>query len=64
MKPLPVRAYHQRIENSWDRIFDLDWVDEEITHPFDKKSIQATFWQLHFDQIRDVQFFTARGFGA
>ena len=60
MKPLPVRAYHQSIENSWDRIFDLDWVDEEITHPFDKKSIQATFWQVHFDQIRDVQFFTAR----
>ena len=57
---LPVRAYHQRIEESWERIFDLDWFDEEITHPFDEKSIQATFWQLHFDQIRDVQFFTAR----
>ena len=48
MKPLPVSAYHQRIEDSWDRIFDLDWVDEEITHPFGKKSIQATFWKLHF----------------
>ena len=60
MKPLPVRAYHQRIEDSWDRIFDLDWAEEEISDPFSKKSIQATFWKLHFDQIRDVQFFTAR----
>ena len=59
-KHLPVRAYHQRIEKSWERIFDLDWFAEDITHPVDKKSIQATFWQLHFDQIRDVQFFTAR----
>ena len=59
-KPLPVRAYHQRIEDSWDRIFDLDWAEEEIARPFDKKSIQATFWKLNFDQIRDVQSFTAR----
>ncbi|MDE2697933.1 MAG: DUF3841 domain-containing protein [Gemmatimonadota bacterium] len=60
MKPLPVRAYHQRIEDSWDRIFDLDWTEEEISDPFSKKSIQATFWRLHLDQIRDVHFFTAR----
>jgi len=33
-KPLPVRAYHQRIEDSWDRIFDLDWAEEEISDPF------------------------------
>ena len=60
MKPLPVHAYHQRIEDSWNRIFDLDWVDEEISEPYDKKRIQATFWKLHFDQIKDVQVFTAR----
>ena len=24
------------------------------------KQIQATFWKLHFDQIKDVQVFTAR----
>ena len=59
-KPLPVRAYHQRIEDSWDRIFDLDWAEEEISNSFSRKSIQATFWKLNFDQIRDVQFFTAR----
>ena len=60
LKLLPVRAYHQRIEDSWERIFDLDWSEEDISDPFDKKSIQATFWQLNFDQIKDVQFFTAR----
>ncbi len=60
MKPIPVRAYHQRIEDSWNRIFDLDWVDEEISEPYAKKQIQATFWKLHFDQIKDVQIFTAR----
>ena len=60
MKPLPVRAYHQRIEDSWNLIFDLDWVDEEISEPYDRKRIQATFWKLHFDQIKDVQVFTAR----
>ncbi len=60
MKPLPVHAYHQRIEDSWNRIFDLDWVEEEISEPYAKKRIQATFWKLHFDQIKDVQVFTAR----
>ncbi len=60
MKPLPVRAYHQRIEDSWNRIFDLDWGEEKISEPYAKKQIQATFWKLHFDQIKDVQVFTAR----
>ncbi len=64
---LPVRAYQQglreyseRKEDSWNRIFDLDWVAEGITTPYEEKRIQATFWELHFDQIKDVQVFTAR----
>lgn len=60
MKPLPVLEYHQRMEGSWDRIFDLDWVEDEISEPYDKKRIQATFWKLHLDRIRDVHIFTAR----
>ena len=53
-------AYHRRMEDSWNRIFDLDWANEDYTDPRDQRAIQATFWKLHFHQIRDVKVFTAR----
>ena len=59
-KPLPVAKYHRRIQKSWEKIFDLNWVNEYMTEPYCNKSIQATFWQLHIDQIKKVDFFTAR----
>ena len=40
-KPLPVESHHRRIVSSWDRIFDLDWYESEITEPMEEKSIQG-----------------------
>ena len=56
-------VYHQRILDSWTRIFDLDsvgdpdWLGDETQ---DEKSIQGTFWQLSLDQVRDITVFTSR----
>ena len=52
--------YHQRIQASWECIFDLTWEEEYCAHPYSEKSIQATFWKLHMHQIRDVKVFTSR----
>ena len=46
------------IYKSWDLIFDLDFYDEYVTSP--NKSIQATFWSLKPEEIKKVDFFTAR----
>lgn len=48
------------VEKSWDLIFDLEWYDEYINYPKDKKSIQATFWKLSWKQVIDVKEFIAR----
>jgi hypothetical protein len=49
-----------RIEKSWDLIFDLEWYDKYINYPKDKKSIQATFWELRWEQVIDVKGFIGR----
>jgi len=61
-KPLQNETYHRKIAESWARIFDLDWADSKrsIARPRARKSIQATFWDLRLDQVRDVRFFKAR----
>lgn len=58
-KPLPHR-YHKRIEKSWEKIFDLDWIAQNISSVRENKSIQAVFWELRIEQIRKVDKFTAR----
>ncbi|GHO80287.1 hypothetical protein KSD_80580 [Ktedonobacter sp. SOSP1-85] len=61
--PLSDPVFHQRILESWQRIFDLDgvghpdWLGNQTR---DEKAIQATFWQLSLDQIREVTLFTSR----
>lgn len=61
--PLSDPVYHQRILDSWQRIFDLDgvgdpdWLGDQAQ---DEKSIQATFWQLSLDQVRAITVFTSR----
>jgi hypothetical protein len=61
-KPLRDQAYHRRIAESWNRIFDLNWADRArgIALPRASKCIQATLWELRRDQVRDVRFFRAR----
>lgn len=57
-KPLPDINYHRQIVESWQRIFDLDWHEEEITAR--PKSIQATLWELRLDDVRAIRTFKAR----
>jgi len=60
--PLPHTGYRQEIERSWERMFDLTWVDrgQAIASPPKKKSIQATLWELVLDDVVRVREFTAR----
>jgi hypothetical protein len=59
-KPLPNLEYHERMVKSWDRIFDLDWIEADLSSPRDQKSIQATTWQLSIDQVRSCKHFKSR----
>lgn len=59
-KPLPDPKYHERIERSWLRIFDLNWSCDGIASRKEDKSIQAALWELRMENIRKVQVFTAR----
>ena len=43
---------------SWQRIFDIEPFNNGFT--IKGRYVQATFWELKAEQIRKVQFFTAR----
>ena len=58
-KPLPLRHWHLRIARSWERIFDLGWYDEHIAAPLQRKSMQATVWELLLDDVRGFRAFKA-----
>ena len=48
----------QRIMKSWECIFDLDYRNRRFCNqPRRNKSIQATFWLLRKEWVRDVRFF-------
>lgn len=38
----------------------MDYAPEHTASPFEKKSIQATFWSLSADEIVNVEEFTVR----
>jgi hypothetical protein len=59
--PLPPN-YHKMVAKSWERIFDLAWMDRyrKIAQPFEEKSIQATIWELNLEEIIGVTEFIAR----
>lgn len=50
----------QQMIASWQKIFDMDYCSEYSSHPFEQKSIQATFWRLSLEEVRNVRFFTAK----
>jgi hypothetical protein len=52
--------FGKRLRASWDKIFDLDWDHEDWTYPRHQKSIQAVFWEVRQEDVRRVEFFTAR----
>lgn len=48
----------QRIKKSWECIFDLDYRNRRYCdNPRRNKSIQATFWLLRKEWVKDVRFF-------
>ena len=59
-KPLPHAGYHARIVASWDRMFDLDWSEPDVSQPRETKAIQATVWELRRDQVRCHHHFSSR----
>lgn len=50
----------QIVEQSWDKVLDMDYYREYNSEPFESKPIQATFWTLSIDEVKKVDFFTAR----
>jgi hypothetical protein len=58
-KPLP-EPYNSIIEDSWLKIFDLDWCEEDISSKRENKCIQAVFWELRLEQVKKVKEFIAR----
>lgn len=59
-KPLPDPLYHRRMEESWQRIFDLDWAADGIASPKAEKAVQATLWEIRLEQVQQVKAFIAR----
>ncbi|MEP0263568.1 DUF3841 domain-containing protein [Dokdonia sp.] len=49
-----------KIEKSWEKVFDMSFDLEYYTLPFEEKAIQATFWELKTDDIIKVDRFIAR----
>lgn len=50
----------RKLEQSWERIFDLSWEEPEMAHPQAKKSIQGVLWELRLTDVLAVEYFRAR----
>ncbi len=50
----------KQVEESWQKIFDMDYCQEYSAKSFKNKSIQATFWDLFLDEVVSVDKFIAR----
>lgn len=56
-----MRKLREKIEKSWDRIFDLEHEDGNLIYGLNStKSIQATFWQLKPEQVIRAETFIAK----
>lgn len=55
---LPEDKKHKAMVDSWQNIFEITPFENEFTAK--GRFVQATFWELKAEQIRKVQFFTAR----
>jgi hypothetical protein len=50
----------QITEQSWKKIFDMNYDCDYVTDSFNDKKIQATFWNLKSSEISKVDFFIAK----
>ncbi len=58
-KNLPLNIKN-KIEKSWEKIFDLHFTTKDFGFPIEKKKIQATFWILKLSEVIIVDKFIAR----
>lgn len=54
------RAVAERIEKSWEKIFDMDFKHWDSIFMNYQKRIQATMWEIPLDNIIEVREFVAR----
>lgn len=59
-KPPTNPVVDRLIRASWERIFDLEWFEQDIAVPRADKSIQAAFWRLECGHVVRADSFTAR----
>ncbi len=45
---------------SWEKVFDLNRYTPDWDAPLDRRSIQATMWEIRIDQVKQVEFFLAK----
>ena len=50
----------RKMEESWNKIFDMNYDMKYVALPFNQKAIQATFWTLKKEEIINVDHFTSR----
>lgn len=56
-----INMLRSEIENSWDRILDLNLENDGFIYGLNnKKCIQATFWELKLSQVIKAEYFIAR----
>lgn len=48
------------IEDSWEKIFDIQKDSLEWSTPSERKTIQATLWEVHLEQVKKVEHFIAK----
>jgi Phage-related tail protein len=61
LHPLKDPEFYETMTKSWERIFDLSLEDDGwLFNKMDKKSIQATMWQIKGEQTLNVEEFIAR----
>jgi hypothetical protein len=51
----------REMEESWSRIFDIEWSLKDVAEPRSQKSIQAAVWEVPLARVRSVRYFRARG---
>ena len=51
---------HADVEPSWDRIFDISRYTPNWDCEPERKSIQATLWQIEMSQVKKVEHFLAK----
>ena len=57
---IEVDVLKNRIVESWNSIFDIEYENEYCSYPNAEKSIQGTFWELKLEYVLSSEKFIAR----